>query len=179
MCKVCFTFEMSSKLYSMKTRFLLPHKFKRIGAFFAPIGFTGWVWGQSGGSARMIQNLVNPKGTIATYHPLAQNQHELNVAFFIITFFMFLSGLFFLILSREKNEDEYTEKLRLESYQFAAIFQFILVCILFIFIALTNSSLIQDLIVESGLLLILLFWMTYLIRFHIVLYFLNSTVNEK
>ncbi len=162
----------------MKTRFLLPHQFKKIGLVLFVFGFIGWLWGQFGGSARMIQNLVNPKGTIATYHPLAQNQHELNVAFLSITFFGFLLGLALLILSKEKNEDEYSQKIRLESYQFAAFFQFALILILLISIFITRSDLMETLIVELGLFFILLYWIVYLVRFNFLMY-LNKRALKR
>ena len=157
----------------MKTRFLLPHRFKKIGLALFIFGFIGWLWGQADGPARLIKNFIAPKGKLVTYHPLAQNQYELNVAFLLITFFGFILGLALLILSKERNEDEYSQKLRLESYQFAALFQFILILVLLILRFILGSDIMETLIVELGLFFILLFWIVYLIRFNFLM-FLNK-----
>ncbi len=162
----------------MITRFHLPHRFKKIGLSLFIIGFIGWLWGQSDGSARVIKSLVAPSGELVTYHPLTQNQYELNTGFLLSTFFGCILGLALLILSKERNEDEYSQKLKLESYQFAAIFQFILILVLLVVRVLTGSDIMETLIVELGLSFIFLFWVVYLIRFNLLM-FLNKRALKR
>jgi hypothetical protein len=162
----------------MKLRFLFPYQFKRIGLYLFIVGIIGWLWGQFDGSAQLIKRVIKPKGKLVTYHPLAQNQSDINVMFLLLMFFGFVVGLFLLILSREKKEDEYSQKVRLESYQFAAIFQFILIFVLLIVRFITGSDIMETLIVELGLVFILLFWIVYIIRFNWILHFSKSP-DEK
>ena len=123
---------MSSKLYKMKTKFLLPYVFKRWGAFMAPLGLTGWAIAQLHGLDSLIRFVIPPKGTIDTPWNLAANQFWFIVGFMIVMFCSFLAGMLFLVFSQEKVEDEYTRKVRLESYQFAALSQFAIYFLLII-----------------------------------------------
>ncbi|MFT3845531.1 MAG: hypothetical protein QM725_10790 [Lacibacter sp.] len=167
----------------MKTRFLLPHRFKIAGIILFITGFIGWLWGQADGSARLIKQHIPAKGKLVTYHPLAENQQIINAAFLTITFFGFIIGILLTIISKEKVEDEYTQKLRLETYQFAAFAQFLLIFSLIIIRFITGSQLMERLIVEAGLLFIVLFWAIFIIRFNLLLFIskkkLSKETNEK
>ena len=66
--------------------FLLPYKFKKIGSLLAPSGIAVWVCMQLG--------FITPTPS-----------HHVNVLLFIVSFFSFLGGLYFIAFSREKVED--------------------------------------------------------------------------
>lgn len=138
----------------MKSRFLLSHKFKKAGAVMAPLGFLIWAFIQR-------SNIFSEKPVIKTW-------------FLIISFCSFMIGMFFLVLSREKTEDEYTQKIRLESYQFAAILQFAILFTLTVLAIIFENRLGVFVFEQIPLLLILLFWAIYFIRFNYILYFSRS-----
>lgn len=167
----------------MKSRFLLSHRFKRIGAYMAPLGFIGWLWAQLDGMVPIVKWLIPSKGEIFTHHGVTENQFWPMVTFMIICFTAFLLGMLFLIFAKEKQEDEYTQRVRLESLQFAALFQFILLFLLIglvIIMGFVNNKVRMDVIVfeQLPILLILLFWIVYFIRFNWILHFSNLLMKK-
>lgn len=172
----------------MKSRFLLSYRFKRIGAYMALLGFIGWLWAQLDGMVPIVKWLIPPKGEIFTHQGVTENQFWPMVAFMIICFTSFLLGMAFLIFAKEKQEDEYTQRVRLESFQFSAIAQFIILFILIVTaivseLADKNSHLGITVFEVLPILLILLFWIVYFIRFNWILHFSSlltkSTKHEK
>src|SRR5688572_5523848 len=150
----------SIKLTSMK--FLLPHRFKKIGVIMAPLGFTLWLAMQLGYITKLLTYIFGETETSASYHIA-------NVIIAIISFFSFLGGLYFVSFSKEKIEDEMVQKTRLDSFQFAALVQIIFSIAGFIFILFAGDP---D---EGGLMLffismIILFWISFLGRFNYVLH---------
>ena len=99
-------------------KFLLPHRFKKMGLLLLPLGSFLWVAGQLG----VFNSLLNALGF---RYPGFQ-------LILITGFFSFLAGIYFLIFSREKTEDEFIQHIRLESFHFAALFQLIFFVVLFI-----------------------------------------------
>ncbi len=89
----------------MKTKYLLPNHYKRLGAIMMPVGLLIWCLTQIG----FFNNLLVVHWTI--------------VAVLIISFFSFLTGMYFLVFVKEKQEDEYITNLRLQSFQLAAFIQ--------------------------------------------------------
>lgn len=167
----------------MKSRFLLPYRFKRMGAFMAPLGFIGWLWAQLDGMVPFVKWLIPPKGEIFTHHGVTENQFWPMVAFMIVCFTSFLIGMAFLVFAKEKYEDEYTQRVRLESFQFSAIAQFIILFVLIITalvaeLADKNSNLGITVFEVLPILLILLFWIIYFTRFNWILHFSKSP-DEK
>ena len=60
--------------------------------------------------------------------------HIVNVVAAVLGFFSFLVGLYFISFSNEKVEDEMVQKTRLDSFQFAAFLQIIVIIVGFLFI---------------------------------------------
>jgi ABC-type spermidine/putrescine transport system permease subunit I len=135
-------------------RFLLPYKFKYWGAFMFPLGFIGWYAGQ-------MSNVYPWLSFLNFGFPYIQ-------IFLIICFFSCLFGLLFLIFSKEKIEDEYIQKLRLESFQLAALLQILYLVYSFIRAAFLKDE-DKEYWVFMFLRVLLVFWLAYIIRFNFVL----------
>jgi hypothetical protein len=150
-------------------RFLLPYKFKYWGIFMFPLGFMAWTAGQ-----------------LEYFHPFLKSVNFLFPGFqiiLLISFFSFLLGLYFLVFSKEKKEDEFILKVRLESSQFAALLQLSFFICSFIYMAISRK--------EPGgrelegwmlflLLSIFIFWLSYVIRFNFILFRNRLRIrNEK
>ena len=142
----------------MKLRFLFPAKFKRAGVLMAPLGFVVWV---------LIQKNI-----------IQIEEQGIKTIILATAFFSFLIGLIFLVLSREKTEDEYTQKVRLESYQFAAMFQFFILLSLTILVIFFENQFGRIVFEQIPVFLILFFWLVYFIRFNGILYFSKSFRRE-
>ena len=149
----------------MPVRILLPHRFKTIGTFIAPLGLAGWIVGQLG----VFDPLLN---SINLKYPGIQ-------IILIISFFSFLLGLYFISFGKEKREDEYISQKRLESFQLAALFQlvFFIGSFLFMLISKTEPS------GESQMMLflvlaILLFWIFYIMRFNYLLHWKQHSTGK-
>lgn len=120
----------------------------------APLGFLIWAFIQR-------SNILSEEPVIKTWT-------------LIISFCSFIIGMFFLVLSREKTEDEYTQKVRLESYQFAAILQFTILFALTVLAIISENRFGVFVFEQTPLLLIFLYWAIYFIRFNFILYFSRS-----
>ena len=142
----------------MKLRFLFPAKFKRAGVLMAPLGFVVWV---------LIQKNI-----------IQIEEQGIKTIILATAFFSFLIGLIFLVLSREKTEDEYTQKVRLDSYQFAAMFQFVILLSLTIFVIFFENRFGKLVFEKNAILLILVFWLVYFVRFNWILYSSKSFRKE-
>lgn len=138
-------------------RFLLPYKFKYWGAFMFPLGFIGWYAGQ-------MSNVYPWLSFLNFGFPYIQ-------IFLIICFFSSLFGLLFLIFSKEKVEDEYVQKLRLESFQLAALLQIVYLVYSFIKLAIITKYVIneKEYFVFMFLRVLLVSWLVYIIRFNFIL----------
>lgn len=141
----------------------------------APIGFICWVLAQLHVFDSIVRTIIPARGQIDTPWNLAATQFWFLVGFMVVMFCAFLLGMLFIVFAREKVEDEYTSKVRLESYQFAAFTQFALLFILIVWTivaTLVNKDSRMDIVVFSQLpiFLILLFWIIYFIRFNFILY---------
>lgn len=143
--------------------YLLPHRFKKIGAFLAPVGFTLWICMQLG----IITHALN------LFFGESENNHAIfhlvNVCIAILSFFSFLAGMYFITFSKEKIEDEMVQRTRLDSFQFAALLQIIFIIIGFV------SMLIFEEPSEGGLMLffislLFLFWVSFIFRFNYILH---------
>ena len=137
---------------------LLPHRFKRIGLIIAPIGFFLWIAMQIGWISKMSKLIGLSDPT------------PLNMSFAILGFFSFLFGTYALAFSKERTEDEMIKKLRLESFQFAALLQ-----IIFLIVGLIWIGFMKNPPKDAGLMLffiitIFIFWITYITRFNYVVH---------
>lgn len=136
---------------------LLPHKFKKAGALMAPLGFLFWSLMQLG----YVTKLCHMLGISSI--------HTINVAVAFTSFVSFLFGMYALSFSKEKVEDELTNKIRLESLQFGALVQ-----IIFLIAGLLIIGFMKNPPNDGGLEIFLvagifLFWLAYIIRFNYIL----------
>ncbi|HOZ68705.1 MAG TPA: hypothetical protein PLU11_12030 [Chitinophagaceae bacterium] len=146
-------------------KFLLPHRFKKMGMLLLPLGLFLWVGGQSG-----------------LFNTLLTSLHFRRPGFQLILitgFFSFLAGIYFLIFSKEKKEDEFIRHIRLESFHFAALFQLLFFVLLFLVMAIFSlepggESAFMLLLAGA----ILLFWLSYIIRFNYILHIKNRVTRE-
>ena len=146
-------------------RYLLPHRFKKIGALIAPIGFAVWICMQFGYVTKVLFFLFGESS--ATQNN--SSYHLVNVCFAILSFFFFLAGIYFVTFSKEKVEDEMVQRTRLDSFQFAALAQIIFIIISFLFMLIFKEP------GEGGLMLffiitIFLFWLCFIGRFNFILH---------
>jgi phosphatidylglycerophosphate synthase len=143
-------------------KFLLPHRFKVIGAIIAPAGFFLWLAMQFGYISKILVNTLD--------EPTTTSSHQvINVMIAIISFFSFLSGIYFVTFSKEKIEDEMVQRTRLESFQFAAIIQIVFMIAGFLVMLFAGDP------GESGMMLffivlVFLFWLTFIGRFNYMLH---------
>lgn len=145
-------------------KFLLPHRFKKIGAIIAPVGFTLWVCMQRGLVTSALSFFFGERGT-AQGSPF----HIVNVIVATISFFSFLAGIYFVTFSKEEVEDELVQRTRLDSFQFAALVQLVFIIIGFLTMIIFKEP------NEGGLMLffisvIFLFWLSFIGRFNYVLH---------
>jgi len=164
-CKEFFTF---TKTCHMSSKFLLPHKYKRIGIFMFPLGILIWVTAQ----LRMLDSLLN---SINFRFPGIQ-------IILIFSFFAFLIGLYFIAFSKEKKEDEFISKLRLESFQFAALIQISFFIISFLYMLVSgNQPPNESYFMLFFIFTIFIFWLSYILKFNLSLFQnkLRSSKNEK
>jgi hypothetical protein len=146
-------------------KFLLPHRFKRMGLLLFPSGLFLWIGGQLG----VFNSVLN------TLH-FRQPGFQLIL---ITGFFSFLAGIYFLMFSKEKTEDEFIMKIRLESFYFAALSQLILFVLVFSGLAIFSIEPGGEsafILILSGA--ILLFWLAYIIRFNFILHVKNRNTEE-
>ena len=158
----------------MKKQFLLPNKFKKIGwcvlipslvaIIFLHITHFSLDWLK-----------IKTFAIVSGGFPGKMNFFKIvNVefAFTLICILMIIGGLL-VAFSKEKNEDEYIEKLRLSSFQWSVIVNYILLlfCVIFIY----GVSFFTIMVYNMFTILIL-----FIIRFNFLLYRNNkATKNEK
>jgi hypothetical protein len=145
-----------------RMKFLLPHRFKRIGAIMAPVGLLGWLLMQMGWIKKMLVLLFD----LSADQLLTRNLNTLVAA---VSFFSFLAGIYMVSFSREKIEDEMVQRTRLESFQFAAVMQLLAVILGFAFMAVYKEPR------EGGMMLFFislvgLFWLSFIGRFNYILH---------
>jgi hypothetical protein len=144
--------------------FLVPHRFKRIGTFLMLAGFTSWVAMQKGIWTEVLTALFGADKSDPAY----VDYYLPNAIIAILSFFGFLAGMYLLAFSREKVEDEMIQKLRLESFQFAAAVQIIAIVIGFILMVFREPG-------QGGLMLffvsaLALFWICFIARFNFIVH---------
>ena len=111
-------------------KFLLPHRYKKIGAVIAPLGFCLWLVMQFG---YLKSLLISIFGQLNESYEWSAYQ-IVNIAAAVLGFLSFLAGLYFVSFSKEKVEDEMVQKTRLDSFQFAALLQIIVTIVGFLFL---------------------------------------------
>lgn len=147
-------------------KLLLPHRYKKIGAVMAPLGFIIWLLMQWGYLTRLLISVFGQSAAADAGTPY----HGANVTAAVLGFFSFLAGLYLVAFSKEKVEDEMVKSTRLHSFQFAAFLQLIVTIAGFLFIALAGDpSEGRMMLFFIGLLLS--FWVSFIGRFNYMLHF--------
>lgn len=144
----------------MKSLFLLPNRFKKIGYILFPIGLIIWISIQQG----LFKTELN---------------HTIKVITLTLSFFSFLFGLYFISFSKEPIEDEYINSVRLKSFQISSITQMVFFLISFIIMFLFNIEPYGD----GGLSIfflssIILFWIMYIMIFNYTLINTKSKIDD-
>ncbi|MFZ4401182.1 MAG: hypothetical protein ACOYO1_14180 [Bacteroidales bacterium] len=158
----------------MKTRFLFPHFFKNIGWFLLVPGIFLSIY-------ILFFNDEIPFLTIKVFALVDNNPFQATKTFSFINDnitnelcgILFILGALFVAFSREKNEDEYIGKIRLESLLWATYINYalLLFCILFLY----GLSFFNVMMFNMFSLLIF-----FLIRFNLMLYKSKRQLkNEK
>ena len=144
----------------MKSLFLLPNWFKKIGYILFPFGLIIWVSIQQG----LFKSELN---------------HTIKVIIITLSFFGFLIGLYFITFSKEPIEDEFIESVRLKSFQISSITQMVFFLITFTIMFLFNIEPNGD----GGLSIfflssILIFWIMYIVFFNYTLMKNKSKIDD-
>jgi len=146
-------------------KFLLPHRFKLLGAIISPLGFLLWICMQRGLISQILTSLFGQDTAAVNSSPY----YLTNAAVATISFFWFLGGIYFITFSKEKIEDEMVQRTRLDSFQFAAITQ-----ILFIILGFISMAIIEEPDKEGMMLffvgVVLMFWICFIARFNYILH---------
>jgi ABC-type Fe3+-siderophore transport system permease subunit len=145
---------------------LLPHRFKRTGIVMAVSGFAFWLLMQKGAITQFLTFLLGV-GELQNGVP---PYHFVNVGVATISFFCFLGGVYCTAFSKEKIEDEMVQKIRVDSFQMAALMQLLLtICGFLLWIVTGNGNEGESIILVLTASL-LAFWFFFIARFHYVLH---------
>lgn len=148
----------------MVQKMLLPHKYKKAGVWMTPSGLATWVITQS--------------GFLDTILPYGGSWQR--TAILVISFFSFLIGLYLLVFSKECNEDEYINNLRLKSFQTAAFGQLAFFIVAFIYMAISGNEPANDGQLELFLILsIFFFWVWYISHFNLTMLRMKNKMHEE
>lgn len=144
----------------MKSYYLLPHKYKKIGVVIFPIGLILWILIQK----RML-NL--------------EMSTSLRTIALTVSFFTALFGIYFSFFSKEPIEDEYIQSVRLKSFQLSSLFQmlFFLITFLamyFLKIEPTSDGEMSIYLISS----IVIYWVFYLVYFNLTLLTSKSKLDD-
>jgi ABC-type spermidine/putrescine transport system permease subunit I len=149
----------------IKMKYLHAHKYKRIGLFITPIGLGLWTSMQLGYIKIWLTKLTN----YANLELNNSSYHMLNVSAAIIGFFSCLVGLYLISFAKEKREDEMIHQTRLESFQFAALLQLIiLICGFVIFLIVGEPD--KEGFIVFFVFILLQFWICYIARFNYLIH---------
>lgn len=149
----------------MKMKYLHAHKYKRIGLLISPLGLGLWTCMQLGYIKMWLTNLANYVNLELNY----SSYDLLNTSAAIIGFFACLLGLYLISFAKEKREDEMIHQIRLESFQFAALLQIILLISGFVIILILGEP-DKEGFMLFFVLILLLFWISYIARFNYIIH---------
>jgi hypothetical protein len=161
------------KLFFMKHTLLLPNRYKKIGwSILIPSFIIGVYF--------MISNNYEPtwlNGKMLSIFPIFPNDKHFSIV--DVNFARTITGILFIVggllvgFSKEKNEDEFIEKLRLSSLQWAVLVNYILLIVTFLFVY--DIAFLSVMVYNMFTILII-----FIVRFNFILY-RNSKfkANEK
>lgn len=143
---------------------LLPHRYKKVGAVMAPLGLALWLVMQAGILKRLLVYMFDEPIKYAGSAP-----HIVNIVAAVLGFFGFLGGIYLVSFSRELVEDEMVQRTRLDSFQFAAVLQ-ILVIIVGFFCMFVFGDPGQGGMMLFFVCLVAIFWLSFIFRFNYILH---------
>lgn len=142
-----------------------PHRYKRIGAVLSLSGFALLMLMQPGFTMMILPGLTGGNEgylTLSVYH-------SDSIVAIIVSFSIFLFGLYLITFSREKNENERVQGIRRDSVLFATLLLILLAVAGFSFLLIVGEP------VENSAALffvgiLFLSWIAFIVRFNLVLY---------
>lgn len=138
---------------------LLPHYFKKIGCIITPIGFLLWAIMQLGWVSEISESIDVRDATL------------LNIIVAVLGLLLFLFGIYSILFSKEKVEDEMINIVRLESFRLAALVQIVLIGIGLIIVGIMKNPPKDAGMMVFFMFSILIFWISYIIRFNYIIHF--------
>jgi hypothetical protein len=147
-------------------KLLLPYRFKKIGNIIAPLGIAMWVVLQ----LDMFKPLFIQLFGRGQYGELTPPYIVAGIVMIILSFFLFLAGVYFIIFSKERVEDEMIQKVRSESFQFAALLQIVFIILGFLSMLILGEPEREEEVLEAffgGC--IFIFWLSFICRLRYVL----------
>lgn len=158
----------------MKTQFLLPHSFKKVGWVLLAIAILLFIFQDieflKGIRILAIYNsgypLVHNDG-VEGFFKIIKHDTQLDLASTL-----FIIGGLFVAFARVKNEDEFISKIRLESLVWATWAQFIILTLMIL--SVFGIGFLNILMLNMFTILIL-----FIIRFHFVLYKSRKSLSDE
>lgn len=158
----------------MKTQFLLPHRFKKIGWILMALSIPLMAFGEldflKDISILAIYNSGFPLGGASGVSGFFKIIND-DIQFEIVSLLLIIGGLF-VAFARVKKEDEFIAKIRLESLVWATWAHFIVLSIML----LTVYGIDFLYILFANMFTILVF---FIIRFHFVLYKSRKSLSDE
>lgn len=137
-----------------------------------PLGLIIWILSQVYLSESTLSNYFNEMNLNAI--------HLIRVFVLSFSFFSCLAGMYFLVFSKEKEEDEYVAEIRLKSFQLAAFVQLTFFLLAFFYMFLFKKEPSGDTGLELFLIgSIFLFWFAYLCCFQLTILTNKLQANEE
>ncbi|MCK0204222.1 hypothetical protein [Ornithobacterium rhinotracheale] len=144
----------------MKTKFLIPRNFKWLGLALVLIGIALWTY------STFKPNFGIETKVFAFWGYFEEDKifdfSSRDILYTLVNVLWIVGGLM-IAFAREKVEDEFIEKLRLESFQWAFLVNYLILLVLFIFVY--GFAFINVLIFSIYTVLIL-----FILRFHYLLF---------
>ena len=157
----------------MKTKLLFPHRFKRIGwIMLIPSAILGIVYLIFGFEINFLDLKVFAIYSDEIFGDTVRFGFDRNNYTDEISSILFIIGAIFVAFSKEKYEDEFIAKTRLESLVWATYVNYIILIICFLFFY------------SSGFLYVMIFNMFtiiifFIIRFYFILYMSKKTLSHE
>ena len=158
----------------METKFLLPNKFKKIGWILLVVSIILWIYVSFILKSEIEFLQMNTFAIIGSEFVKETKYFSFintNITY-TLNGILFIVGGLLVVFSREKNDDEFISKLRLLSFQWSVLINYLLLLFLFLFVY--GLDFLNVLIYNMFTTLIL-----FIMRFHYLLFKYKNLVYEK
>lgn len=155
----------------METKFLLPTKFKKIGWIVLILSIVCWGFSGLDKSSFFSRKVFAIYGTGNDFKMQIFGMINTDIAFTICAVLFIIGGLM-VAFSREKYEDEFIASLRLQSFQWSFLINYLILFILFI--SIYGAPFFTIMVMNMFTVLIL-----FILRFHYLLYKYKNMEYEK